>query len=99
MKFIKTQDEFLNEGFRQGKVTYYNVNVYGNEIKTAEDLISILNTFDNYAEMSDNPKKGNEMYSVKQKVDKWINDNSFDLKKIEKELNQKGKTAIERYFT
>lgn len=98
MKFIKTQDEFLNEWFKQDKVTYDNVNVHGNEIKTAEDLISILNTFDNYAEMSDDPKVGNIMYSVKRKVDNWINDNSFNLKKIEKKLNQRGKTALKRYF-
>ena len=77
---------------------YSNLFVYGNEIKDEKDLISVLNTFDNFAEMSDDRKKGDKMYSAVRMIKQFADKNKIKLSKLQNKLNDKGQTALKRYF-
>ena len=94
LKYVKEDESTVLEG----KLTYSNVNMYGSEIKTIEDLVSILNTFDNYAEMSDDSKKGDKMYSAVRMIKQFADKNKIKLSKLQNKLNDKGQTALKRYF-
>ena len=69
----------------------------GTAIKNDDDLISVLNTFDNYAEMSDNPKKYSAMKSAIQQISKYTKNASPDIVSQNSKLNSAGKLAIKRY--
>jgi len=79
-------------------LSYSNLFVYGNEIKDEKDLISILNTFDNFAEMSDDRKKGDKMYSAVRMIKQFADKNKIKLSKLQNKLNDKGQTALKRYL-
>lgn len=63
---------------------------------TKEQIIQKLNNWDNYAEMSDDPFKGNKMYDDIAFMKRFLT--SSTIKQIVTSLNDSAKLALSRYF-
>lgn len=73
------------------------------DIQSAEDVAGILNTFDNFAENSDQATRGDYLLKAKNQVNEFLENNPEAAEQVNSQefydnLTDQGKTAFDRYF-
>lgn len=94
--YAAKMDEMLHKV--NESVNYDDIGYRNKSIKSEDDLISVINSFDWGYEMSDSSSTYDRGNRVKDAVRKYIKDKRIKVEKLKPRLSEKGVEVVDRYF-